>query len=79
MKVDISPVNVGSTKSHNRDKFNRRRLSKGYNIPSLEMKDATQNECNYFSIGARVTLFGMNNLEFNGKVSVIKSLLEPSS
>ena len=42
------------------------------------MKYATQNECNSFDIGTRVAPFGLNNLEFNGKVGVIESPLESS-
>ena len=42
------------------------------------MKGVTQNERKPFAIGTPVTLFGLNNLEFNGKVGVIESPLEPS-
>ena len=66
------------TKYHNRKKSNRRRLPKDYNFPFSEMKDATQKEFKSFSIRAGVNLFGLNNLEFNVQVSVLKSPLEPS-
>ena len=66
-----------STKSHDSEKSNRRRLPKDSNVPSSAIKDATQNERKSFAIGTRVTLFGLNNLEFNGKVGVIETPLGP--
>ena len=71
-------MNVGSTKSYESERYNRRRLPKDYNFPLLPMKYSTKNERKYFDIGSRVTLFGLNNMEFSGKVGVIKELLEPS-
>ena len=73
MKADQSSVNVGSTKSHDTKNSNRRILSKDSNVPSSATEDATQNECKSYAIGTRVTLFGLNNMEFNGKVCFIGS------
>ena len=42
------------------------------------MKYATKNEWKYFTIGMSVTMFGLNNLELNGKVGVIEYPLESS-
>ena len=78
VKSDQPLVNVGSTKPHDSKKFNRSILPKVSNIPPSAMKYATQNECNSFDIGTRVAPFGLNNLEFNGKVGVIESPLESS-
>ena len=78
MKVDLSSVNVGPNKSHNSEKFNRKILPNGYNIPSSATKDATKNECKSFDIGTCVTLFGLENLKFNEKFGVVESPLEPS-
>ena len=78
MKVDQYSVNMGSTKYHGRESFNIRRLPEGSNTNLSAMKYVATNECKYFAIGACVNLFGLNNLEFNGKVGVIKSSLEPS-
>ena len=61
-------VNVGSTKSHYNENLNIRILPKEYNHPSFSMESVTQNECKSFVIVACVTIFGMNNLEFNRKV-----------
>ena len=73
MKRDQSSLNVRSTKSHSSKKINKRRLQKDSNVPLSAMKYVTQNYCNYFDIGIRVTLFGLNNMEFNGKVCFIGS------
>ena len=62
-------VNVRSTKSQYSEHFNRKRLPKDYDIPSYT-NDAIQNQCNSFAMGARVTLFVLNNQEFNVKVGV---------
>ena len=40
------------------------------------MNDAAQNECKYFAIGTRVTLFRLNHVEFNIKSDVMKYPLE---
>ena len=61
-------VNVGSTKSHYNENLNIRILPKEYNHPSFSMESVTQNEFKSFVIVACVTIFGMNNLEFNRKV-----------
>ena len=65
-------MNIESNKSHNREKLNIRIFLKDYNIPLSDMKGATQNKCKLFAMGMRVTLFGLNNLEFDGKIGVIK-------
>ena len=72
VKAYQSSVNMVSTKYQGREKPNIIILQKNSNVPSSGMKDATQNECKYFDIGTRVALFGLNNLEFNRKVGVIK-------
>ena len=59
MKSDKYPVNVGYTKSHDRENSNRRLFTKDSNFHSLDMKDTTQNKCKQFSIETRVTLFGL--------------------
>ena len=41
------------------------------------MKVLKQNEYKSSAIGKQVTLFVLNNMQFDGKVGVIKSLLEP--
>ena len=43
------------------------------------MKYGTQTERKSIAIGTCVTVFGLKNLKFNGKVGVMKSPLEPSS
>ena len=74
--MDLFSMHVGSTKSHDREKFNRRILPKGYNTHSSDMKYALQNERKYFSIRTLVILFVVNNLESNREVGVIKYPLE---
>ena len=71
MKLDKYSVNLGSTKSHNSKIFNIKIISKEYNVTYSVMEDATQNEYNSFSIWNFVTLFVLNNLEFNKKIGVI--------
>ena len=41
------------------------------------MKVLKKNEYKSSDIGTQVTLFVLNNMQFNGQVGVIKSLLEP--
>ena len=67
VKVDKLSLNMGSTKSRDSKKSNRRILPKDCNIPLSAMKYATQNEFKSFAIGAHVTLFVLNNLELNEK------------
>ena len=71
MKVKQSTVNVGSTESHYSKNFNIRRFPKDSDILLSDTNNATQNECKSFSIGSCVTLFLLNNLEFNGAFGVI--------
>ena len=78
MKADKSSVDVRSTKYHYRKYYNIRILLKEYNVFLSAMRYVTQNECNYISICTPVTLFGLNNLQFNRKLGIIKSSQEPS-
>ena len=68
-------MNVGSTKTHDRKKFDIRRSPINSNIHVSAMKDETKNEYKYFDIGMHVTLFDLNNLEFNRKFGIVKSLI----
>ena len=71
MKVGLSSVNVGSTKSHYIENSNRRILPKDYTVTSSYIKVAAQNECKYFSVGTRVAMFVLKNLEFNVKLVLL--------
>ena len=68
-------MNVESTKYHNIKKSNVWRLRKDSNYPQSSMKYAAQNKRKYFAIVTHVTLFGLNNMKFNGEVDVIDSTL----
>ena len=61
MKAYQYPVNVGSTKSHDRKNPNRMISPKDNNVILSVMKCATQNKCNSLAIGLCGTLFGLNN------------------
>ena len=56
-------------------KYIKRRIPMDYNVPLSSMKYATKNEWKPFDVWTRVTLFGLNNMEFNIQVGVIKLLI----
>ena len=62
MKTYQSSVNMGSTKSHDRKKSNRKILPKYYIVPLSVMKYATQNEYKSFDIGTYENLSGLKNI-----------------